>query len=378
MGLKLNEIELFNYRNISHIKLTPCDNINVIYGDNAQGKTNLVEAIWLFTGNQSFRGSKTGELIQFGEEAARLHISFSDREREQKAELAIGDRRKIVLNHVDLKTLSDLNGNFYAVVFSPAHLSFIKDGPKNRRRFIDIAISQLKPQYKNYLGMYEKLVEQRNALLKNANRYTDLEQNIDVWDLQLAKAGTVISIYRNDYIKKLHTIAEKVYEGLSAQREKFSIQYVSTIYDSIEEVTVYDETHVQAYYDKLKKSYQNDLKQGFTTLGIHRDDLEVLIDGHSVRTYGSQGQQRSSVITLKLSEANLLKRVTGENPIMLLDDVMSELDVSRQDYILNHLKGMQVFITCCDVSNTLQLEMGSIFHIAQGALSKQTDRIGGS
>lgn len=358
------------------MELSPCDGINVIYGDNAQGKTNLIEAIWLFTGNQSFRGSKTGELVRFGEEAARLRMEFSDRERSQTAELAIGDRRKILLNRMELKTLGDLNGNFFAVVFSPSHLSFIKDGPKNRRKFIDIAISQLKPQYKNYLNLYEKLVEQRNALLKNAYRYADLEQNIDVWDLQLAKAGTIISIYRNDYVKKLHAIAESVYEGLSAQRERFSIRYESTIFNQIEEVTVYDDAHVQAYYEKLKESYSSDLKQGFTTLGIHRDDLEVLIDGHSVRTYGSQGQQRSSVITLKLSEANLLRKVTGENPIMLLDDVMSELDVSRQDYILNHLKGMQVFITCCDVSNTLKLETGSIFQIQNGALSAQTDRRG--
>ncbi|MEG0691486.1 MAG: DNA replication/repair protein RecF [Oscillospiraceae bacterium] len=368
--MKLNKIELLNYRNIKNMEIIPGDGINVFYGDNAQGKTNLIEAIWLFTGNNSFRGAKAAELIMFDQDVASLAIDFSDQQRNQKAKMILSSKKKLTLNNVELKSMSELNGNFYAVVFSPAHLSFIKDGPKNRRRFIDIAVSQIKPQYDSYMQRYEKLIDQRNALLKNSHSYQNLEQNIEVWDLQLAKIGTIISIYRNDYIHKLEQLAKKIYEGLSSKKENFTIHYVSTVFEQIKEVTVYDDDKVMQYQEILKANFQTDVRQGYTTIGIHRDDLDIFIDGKSVKTYGSQGQQRSSVIALKLAEAQLLKKVTGENPIMLLDDVMSELDVSRQDYILNHVRGMQVFITCCDVSNTLKLNNGCIFKINNGALQE--------
>lgn len=368
--MKLDKIELFNFRNIKKMEIMPCDGINVFYGDNAQGKTNLIEAIWLFTGNNSFRGAKANELILFDQDTASLSIDFSDKDRPQKARMILAPKKKVTLNGVELKSMSELNGNFYAVVFSPAHLSFIKDGPKNRRKFIDIAVSQIKPQYESYMQRYEKLIEQRNALLKNMNFYKNLETDIEIWDEQLAKIGTILSIYRNDYITKLEVLAKKIYEGISSKREQFELQYVSTVFEKISEVTVYDDDRVLEYHKKLKESFLADVKQGYTTVGIHRDDLEVFIDEKSVKIYGSQGQQRSTVIALKLAEAMLLKKVTGENPIMLLDDVMSELDVSRQDYILNHVRGMQVFITCCDVSNTLKLNNGCIFKINDGTLQE--------
>lgn len=368
--MKLNKIELKNYRNIKNMEIIPTDGINVFYGNNAQGKTNLIEAIWLFTGNNSFRGAKASELIMFNEEWASLSIDFSDNQRDQKAKMILAAKKKITLNNVDLKSVREFNGKFYAVVFSPAHLSFIKDGPKNRRLFIDIAVSQIKIQYDGFIQRYEKLIDQRNALLKNSNSYQNLEQNIEVWNLQLAKIGTIISIYRNDYIKKLEKLAKKIYEGISSKKEEFSLRYVSTVFEDISEVTAYDDDRVNQYYEILKANFSADVRQGYTTVGIHRDDLDIFINGKSVKTYGSQGQQRSSVIALKLAEAQLLKKVTGENPIMLLDDVMSELDVSRQDYILNHVRGMQVFITCCDVSNTIKLNNGCIFEINDGALQE--------
>lgn len=368
--MKLNELNINDFRNISKMKMCPCDYINIIYGSNAQGKTNIIEAIWLFSGNQSFRGAKQQELIMFEKEAAVLNIKFEDNKRVQEASLIFSNKKKIKLNGVELKTFSELNGNFYAVVFSPAHLSLIKEGPKNRRKFIDIAISQIKPQYKNYLNTYDKLLEQRNALLKCSNTYTDLKNDIDIWDIQIAKIGTIISIYRNDYIKKLHKAAIEIYNGISNSKEKFDLKYVSTVYSNIENVSVYEDEQVDIYYNKLKETYMNDVKQGSTSCGIHRDDIDIFIGGHSVKTYGSQGQQRSCVIALKLSEAKILKKVTGENPIMLLDDVMSELDEMRQDYILNHVKNMQVFITCCDVSNTVRLDNGRIFKIDKGEITE--------
>lgn len=368
--MRLNKIKLKNYRNISELSLDLSPDINVFYGDNAQGKTNLIEAIWNFTGNQSFRGSKRSELLKIGEDSFFLQIDFEDGEREQSALIEYGAKKRFLLNNVSVGSQSELGGSFFAVVFSPSHLSLIKDGPKNRRKFIDIAISEIKPQYRNYLLSYEKILNQRNALLKNYRNYSNLRENIEIWDYQLAKIGTIITIYRNDYVNKLIPIVNKIYSGLSSNRENFEIAYASTVFEDVKKITSYEDLFLEEYKSALSKSFEEDLKQGFTTVGIHRDDLILEIDKKDVRAFGSQGQQRSSVIALKMGEAKLLKLATNEEPIILLDDVMSELDESRQDYILNHVKNMQVFITCCDISNTLKLKKGRVFRIENGKVKE--------
>lgn len=373
--MNLTSLTLNSYRNINQISISPSDFINVIYGDNAQGKTNIIEAIWLFTGNASFRGARYQEMISFNKKKAGIEIRFKDEKREQKASILLLNEgsltKRIRLNNVEVKRFSELTGNFFAVVFSPTHLSLVTDGPKNRRNFLDAAISQIKPQYKEYLSTYEKLLSQRNSLLKS--NFSNLEQQLDIWNIQIAKAGTIISIYRNDYIKKLTEICKKYYKGLSSQKEEFDIKYISTIYDNIDEITSYNDAAIDIYYQKLKQNFEVDIKNGFTTSGIQRDDIELLVNKLEVKTYGSQGQQRSSVITLKLGEANLLKKVTGENPVMLLDDVMSELDEKRQDYILNHVADMQVFITCCDKENIKKLKKGKVFKIEDGSVIEKEE-----
>lgn len=373
--MNLTSLTLNSYRNINQISISPSDFINVIYGDNAQGKTNIIEAIWLFTGNASFRGARYQEMISFNKKKAGIEIRFKDEKREQKASILLLNEgsltKRIRLNNVEVKRFSELTGNFFAVVFSPTHLSLVTDGPKNRRNFLDAAISQIKPQYKEYLSTYEKLLSQRNSLLKS--NFSNLEQQLDIWNIQIAKAGTIISIYRNDYIKKLTEICKKYYKGLSSQKEEFDIKYISTIYDNIDEITSYNDAAIDIYYQKLKQNFEVDIKNGFTTSGIQRDDIELLVNKLEVKTYGSQGQQRSSVITLKLGEANLFKKVTGENPVMLLDDVMSELDEKRQDYILNHVADMQVFITCCDKENIKKLKKGKVFKIEDGSVIEKEE-----
>lgn len=371
----LKELAAENYRNLSDLKINACENINVIYGENAQGKTNIIEAIWLFTGNKSFRGANIQELIMFEKEKSSISINFADSKRTQNAIIKLAPKKKIILNSVELKGQAELNGEFLSVVFSPTHLSLVKDGPKNRRKFIDIAISQIKPQYKSYLHSYEKLIDQRNALLRLNSRYCNLKNDIDVWDIQIAKIGTIISIYRNDYIKKLSQIVENIYCGISSDKEKLQINYNSTVFKNIDEqaLKIYDEEKVEVYYNALKEAFENDVKRGSSSVGVHRDDLDIFTNSHSTRLYGSQGQQRSAIIALKMGEAELLKKVTGEKPIMLLDDVMSELDEKRQDYILNHVKDMQVFITCCDFINTLRLQQGRLFKIENGMIKKVSD-----
>lgn len=374
--MNLLEMSLFNYRNIKQMSFSACKGINIIYGDNAQGKTNLIEAIWLFTGNSSFRSTKTKELIQFDQYKSKLLVKFEDIQREQVASMEIDIKRKATLNGVNLESLSELNGKFYAVVFSPSHLSLIKDGPKERRTFLDIAISQIKPQYEKYLSDYKQVLDQRNALLKSNNDYSPngvqkLKEHLEIWDMQIAKYGTIITIYRNDYLKKFKKFALKNYSGLSGNKESLSFEYKSTVFDNSDSICECTENEITQYLNKLSYNFTNDHRQGVTNVGIHRDDLDIFIDDKLAKLYGSQGQQRSIVIALKLAEAILLQKITRETPIMLLDDVMSELDKDRQNFILNHLNKMQVFITCCDIFNTIGLEDGKIFNISNGELKEE-------
>ena len=362
-----------HFRNLADGSVSFSEQMNVIFGDNAQGKTNLIEAIWLFSGAKSFRGARDSELIAFGQEVASLSLSFRDKQRSQTAELRFGGREKkrVLLNRVPLEGVSKLAGSFYTVVFSPAHLSIVAEGPANRRRFLDSAISQINPRYRDYLDQYERVLAQRSALLKDCWKFPSLRETIELWDDQLARLGTILTIYRGDYVAKLGRLAARIYAGLSRGKEDFAISYRSTVFGPRHSVSVYDDEAIRAYGQALSDSLAEDIRTGMTTVGLHRDDLEVEIDGKSARVYGSQGQKRSSALALKLAEAELLAGITGETPVILLDDVMSELDAHRQDYILNHVKDNQVFLTCCDISNTLRLREGSIFRVEGGRISRQ-------
>lgn len=364
------------FRNLSDAEIAFGPRINVLFGDNAQGKTNLIEAIWLFSGAKSFRGSKDNEMIAFGAEITSLTLRFRDNQREQIAKIQFGgkDKKKVWLNKVPLESQRKFAGSFYAVVFAPAHLSIISEGPKNRRKFLDSAISQINPQYADYLNRYEKVLLQRNCLLKDCYKNPSLRDTIELWDSQLAKIGSILTIYRKDYVSKLNDAAEKIYQGLSQNKEKIAVSYSSTVFGEEEKINVYEDSVIEKYFQALSEHLEEDIRAGMTSVGVQRDDIEVMIDGYSAKTYGSQGQKRSCALTLKLAEASLLHSITGENPVILLDDVMSELDAHRQDYILNHVKNDQVFITCCDISNALRLKQGQVFHLENGTVSQQTQK----
>ncbi len=357
--MRVEKIRFQNFRNLEAGSVTPSDGVNVFYGDNAQGKTNLLEAIWLFTGSRSFRGAKDRELCRIGEEKATLSMDFFAGNREQTAHLTIETRRKLTLNGVEKLPASKLAGIFCGIVFSPSHLSLIKDGPEGRRRFMDAAYCQLRPAYLATLAEYNRVLTQRNAVLKNGGDPTLLS----LWDEKLALIGSRIYLARQAYIGKIQPVIKDLYNGLSGGSETLEIGYLSDIPNG-------DKTAVAtALYDQLCQHRAQDLAAGFTTTGVHREDFAVTINGLSAKTYGSQGQQRSAVLSLKLAEAAILKKVTGEQPIALLDDVMSELDVSRQDYILNHIEGWQVFITCCEPSTVLRLTGGKAFAIKRGVVT---------
>lgn len=360
--MHINEVRIENFRNIDFMGIFPHKEINVIYGQNGEGKTNLLEAIWLFTGCKSFRNSKDSELVQFERENSRISLSFETEIRENTAAIFIDKKRTANLNGINLSSPRELIGKYYAVVFSPIHLSLIKEGPINRRKFIDTAISQIDNMYAKKLMYFNHLIQQKNALLKNAVENPSLLDTLDIWDEKIAFAGAEIISDRIDYIKKLKSKATDIYNGISGEKEELDIKYLSNIrYESEEKNDI-----ARIYFESLKKHRPNDLYLKSTTCGPHRDDIEILINNISARKFGSQGQQRSASLSLKLGEAEIIKDLKGEHPIILLDDVMSELDINRQNYILNKMTDKQVFITCCEKETVSRLNAGKVFKIENG------------
>ena len=368
--MKVNELTFDGFRNLHPGRWEPSAGVNILYGDNAQGKTNLLEACWLFTGARSFRGAKDSEMVAIGGDRAKLTLAFEGGQREQEATISIQKRRQVTLNGVSLPSATRLAGVFCGVVFSPAHLSLIKDGPDGRRRFVDSAYCQLKPGYIATLTEYHKTLSQRNAFLKQCKetgRYGgEAEAMLDIWDHTLAVNGARVTRAREQYIKKLEPLAAEIYAGLSGGREQLSLCWDSPA--AVAEGTPADVA--RNWLQLLQDSRRADYAAGFTTVGSHREDLALAIDTLPVRTYGSQGQQRSAVLALKLAEASLLQEVTDEPPVAFLDDVMSELDVGRQDYILNHIDGWQVFITCCEPSTALKNTAAKVFNVKQGVITE--------
>lgn len=389
--MKALTLKAKNYRNIKELVINPDPGINLIYGDNAQGKTNLIEALWLFTGCKSFRGSKDSELVAFGEERADLEFEFYAGGREQNAEIVIEKKRSGTLNGVKMQSVREMIGVFRAVAFSPVHLNIVKGSPEERRKFIDMAVAQSKPLYAKILSGYNRVLKQRNMLLKSLYSAPSLADTLDVWDEKLASYGADIIIYRYEYTCQLKKEAVKIYEGLSSNREEFTFEYVPTIRnissaeDGMSEIKSdrgkisfkengnpdYEEIKRRLYMNLLKHR-NDDISNGTTSFGPHRDDFEIKVNSVSARSFGSQGQQRSCALALKLGEAEVLKNITDTSPVILLDDVMSELDPSRQDYILNRIKDKQVFITCCDSTPALNMCAGKIFEIKDGEVREYT------
>ena len=351
--MKVLSLNLKNFRNIESTSLEPCEEMNVICGENAQGKTNILEAIWLFTGAKSFRGSKDSEFIKIGSEKAELELDFFAEGIEKEALIEIKEKRYATLNNTKLKSASMLAGNFNAIIFSPADLKLVTEGPSIRRRFLDTALCQIYPAYIGILRNYTRAVSQRNRIIKDYKYDSTLGVMLDVFENEISENGKKLINLRKRYISALKEFLPTIYEGLSSGKENLETEYICTC----------DENNLA---EQLKNLRQEDMFSGITSVGPHRDDIEFKIKGLNARSFGSQGQKRSVALSLKLAEAEVLKKKTGECPIFLLDDVMSELDPSRQDFILNHIKGMQTFLTCCDPSNIKNLKAGKIFSVKEG------------
>lgn len=350
--MRVLDLSCNNFRNISEGKIIPCEEMNVICGENAQGKTNFLEAIWLFTGAKSFRGSKDNELIKFQNEKALLNMNFISKGIDMDALIEIKEKRNFYLNSKKVKSSSEFAGNFNAIIFSPTDLKLVSEGPVFRRKFLDTAIGQIKPGYIEILKNYMRAVTQRNKIIKDFKYDKTLSIMLDVFENEIAENGQKIINSRKEYIEKLNPFLTEIYSGISSGKENLDIEYISNSNNNLEE--------------KLKLARNEDMYSGVTSIGPHRDDLDFKINGFSARSYASQGQKRSVSLSLKLAEAKALEKDVGECPLFLLDDVMSELDPERQNFILNHIRGMQAFITCCDPSNIKNLKDGKIINIKDG------------
>ncbi len=349
----LRKFKSKGFRNLKEVELEFSENVNLIIGQNAQGKTNILEAIWLFTGEKSFRLAKSNQLIKFEHQFAECECEFSDKQRDNFSKYKItADGIKLELNYQPIKG-SD-NSGLCAVVFSPTHLSIIKGGPSERRDFLDMSIGQLKPRYRGVLRQYGSLLKQRNAILKLKLHEMEMEITLDVYDKQLAKIGTVIKKTRESYLKELSPKAVSIFREMNGNGE-LSLAYQTTVPETEEE-----------YYSSLVENRKKDQAAKMTSIGIHRDDLSIDINGKPSRVFASQGQQRSSILSLKLAETLLFEEFLGEAPILLLDDVLSELDETRRLFLLEKIKGPQIFITACDPPEEFRDKSLRMFHIEDG------------
>lgn len=357
--MKIGRIQIQQYRNITQADFYPSDGLTVIAGKNGQGKTNLLEAIWCLTGAKSFRGAKDLELVQEGADFAAVAGDIQSAQKESHVRVTIAGEgqtpkgRRASVNGVDYGRATNLAGTLLAVVFEPNHLSLIKGGPEGRRRFIDASMCQLYPSYLEILRRYTRLVKQKNSLLKQYYQTPNAEMMMDAFDDGLVTEGVQISARRAEYVHLLFDEVTHFYSDITSGTEQIILQYTPSM-------TPENARGV------LRDSRARDILAGFCTQGPHREDFYAEINGRAAKSFASQGQQRSAVLSLKLAEAACAQRITGEAPVMLLDDVLSELDDTRQSYLLNRMKKNQTIVTACNAA-LFKEASGKVFRMVNGA-----------
>lgn len=347
------KVSLTNFRNISECSLEFCDGINILAGENAQGKTNLLEAVFYASVGRSFRASSSNEMISFGKKTATVSIDYQSDKKERADNITVqlfSDKKKTVeKNHLRVERLSDIVGSFRSVLFCPEHLSLIKDGPLERRTYLDIAISRINPKYIRSLQRYSYFLKQRNALIKSAVANREVfDATVDLWSEQLAAEASEISFYRVEFLKRVSKIVSTCFEDMTGKKESVEIIYRGSASLDAEDYLDRD-TVKQKYISLLSSAHDREIFVGSTLWGIHKDDIEIKINGKNARSFASQGQQRSLALALKLAEGEICKEEFGDYPVFLFDDVLSELDDTRRDYMIRFAKGKQVIITTCEM-----------------------------
>lgn len=367
--MELKALYLEQFRNYEDLKAEFSPEVNVITGDNAQGKTNLLESIAFLSTAKSFRAKKEEELIRFGENESRIRAAVFSRQRELSIEARIfrgPARRQLYLNGVKLKKAGELSGSMHTVLFSPDDLYLIREGANIRRKFMDTALCQLRPRYAALDAEYARLYEHKKRILRDFHEKPGLLNLLDDFNERMAKTGAVIISYRARFIKKLSEEAAKTHLACSDGKEELFLSYktVSTIQDPFAETEIL----YRQIMEHQKNHRQAELDSRNCLTGPHKDDFETIINGKAAKSFASQGQTRTAALSIKLAEREIHRADMDEYPILLLDDVLSELDKNRQDFVLNRIAGGQVFITCCGNDRLETLNSGKVFHIVHGSI----------
>ena len=357
----IKKLQMLNYRNYEALNIDLGPNVNVFMGDNAQGKTNILEGIYYCAFAKSHRTSRDKELINWKSENAFLSVTVGRERLDKRIDISIlkDGEKAIRINKIKINKIGELFGNFNVVMFSPEDLKIIKDSPGVRRKFIDMELCQLDSKYYYNLVQYNKVLNERNTVLKNRSINKDI---LDIYDMQLVEFGYNIVMKRINYINKLNQYSKQIHNDITSGKENIEFKYVSTI-RNLENIK-------ESFYSQLEKNRSKDIDKGLTSVGPHRDDFMVFINEIDTKSYGSQGQQRTAVLTIKFSSLKIIKELTGEYPVLLLDDVLSELDFSRKRYILSTIGEIQTIITCTGIEDLYEYldDKSKVFKVKDGAI----------
>lgn len=360
----IESIELKNYRNYDELHMDFTSGTNILYGDNAQGKTNILEAVYVCCTTKSHRGSKDREMIHFDRDESHIKLNIRKHDVPYRIDMHLKKNKTkgVAVNGIPIKRASELFGIVNVVFFSPEDLNLIKNGPSERRRFIDLELCQLNRLYVHSLVSYNRALQQRNKLLKELFFKPEYEDTLDVWDMQLVQYGKELITYRQDFIKQLNEVIEKIHFQLSGQKEHIKIFYDPNV-------------EIDNFERDMERSRNSDKKQKTTLVGPHRDDIGFYINNIDIRKFGSQGQQRTAALSLKLAEIELVKKLVRDYPILLLDDVLSELDGNRQNHLLAAINDIQTMITCTGLEDFVnnRFKIDKIFHVINGMVTCENE-----
>lgn len=357
----IESLEGKDFRNYENLSLTFGNQVNIFYGDNAQGKTNILEALYLMGTTKSHRGSKDSEMLRFGEKEAHLRMKFIKNKVSHQTDMHLRKSRGkgIAIDGTVLRRSADMIGFTNMIFFSPEDLSLVKNAPGERRRFLDMELCQLDKTYLHMYSSYRKVLQQRNSIFKQAYYRKDLLDTLDIWDEKLLEYGTQIILKRGEFIEELKETARKMHYQLSGGREELEVIYQPSV-------------SAGEFGKRLAAVRERDSAWCQTSIGPHKDDMVLKISGQELRRFGSQGQQRTAALALKLSEIELVKHKINDNPVLLLDDVLSELDRSRQAHILENINGIQTFVTCTGLEELIEqrLETDYVYQVVSGTVRK--------
>ena len=357
----IESVQLKNFRNYDSLELDLAQGTNIFYGNNAQGKTNILEALYLCGTTKSHKGSRDKDMIQFGKDESHIRMMVKRDELSYRIDMHLKKNKAkgVAINGLPIRKASELFGVVNLVFFSPEDLNIIKNGPGERRRFLDLELCQLDKIYLTNLASYNHIVNQRNKLLKDICVQPSLKETLDIWDMQMAEYGQKIIDKRSEFIQELNETVRKIHANLTGGLEELEIVYEPDwTAGKLESV--------------IHANREKDMRMRLTSEGPHRDDMCVMANGVDIRKYGSQGQQRTAALSLKLSEIYIVKRKIKDTPILLLDDVLSELDSSRQNYLLDSIRDIQTLITCTGLDDFIshQFQINKVFQVVQGTVSQ--------